>query len=553
MDAAIAQAELQRRYALAVEALRLAKREKCRTDLYYLVTEVLFKSDILDYRAKCDTELYNEAYHRRLCVEVQDAARKKLFLKARNTFKTYVVTVGDTIRKLLINPDERILLINLKLDLSRKMLAHIRHLFGTEPLATLFPEYVPRTPEQLGTQDQYTVPCRTRFYKEPSILASSTGSRLTGRHFTGGKIDDPIDNDNCTTEEQIAQTKEWWERLQYLFDPGSWLDVCGTIYHFQDLYADPLQSRGDFKVFKEPIAYKDAAGVWVSRFPERWPWPRLQQMMESEDSVEQWNFWHQMMLEARNIGDTKFDPTWFITIQHDRVPPNLGRIITIDSAWKGEETRGKGDYTAIQVFGYDNLGHIYRQDCVYSNSLDILQGVERICGLMAKWRISTVVIERIGQDTFERHMKEECRRRGLGLRLVMPTRAGRGQNKEKDRILALQPYVKLGQFLLVDDCPFNKEFVSQATCFPNTIHDDLLDGAADVLLDEVKVMPQAHYRDDAWQPPLRPASSEGEARQQAYLSQRAMQPGSATATLRPRWEPTSAAPDSRWHIAIKET
>jgi predicted phage terminase large subunit-like protein len=540
----IDKALLARRLQIAQQAVYFAKRQKAKEDLYWLCTEILFKDDCIDYKTQTGMELYDEKYHRAMCARVQDPARKKLHLYARNTFKSYVVTVGDTIRKLLINPNERIVLGNVKLDNARKLVGHIKHLFANcERLKAIFPEYVPKDPKDFGTQDQFTVPCRTKFYREPSIMAVSTGSRLAGPHFSGAKIDDPIDQENCTTEEQIAGTKEWWERFQYLLDPGSWVDVVGTIYHYQDLYADPIISRGDYQVNRVPIAFKDDKGVWQSRFETRWPWKRLKSMMSSDDPVEQWNFWHQMMLEPKNIGDVKFDPAWLKTIDPNKVPPNLGRIITIDSAWKGEETRGHGDYTAIQVFGYDNLGHIYRQDCVYSNTLDILDGVGRICDLMAKWRISTVVIERVGQDTFGRIFTEECRRRGLGLRLVQPKRDLK--QSKKDRIMALQPYFKLGQLMLVEGCAYNKEFTTQYTCFPNVIHDDLLDGTADVLLDEVKVMPQAHYRDDAWQSPVKPTGAEGENRVAAY----AMSQGDPTARIRPNWGKV-IEPDTRWDTPI---
>jgi len=511
-----------------------AKREKCRTDLYWLCTEILYKDDCLDYKAKTGLDLYDEVYHRAMCAAVQAPARKKLHLYARNTFKSYVVTVGDTVRKLLIDPNERIVLGNVKLDNARQLLQHVRHLFcNNERLKALFPEYVPKTLAEMGTKDQFTVPCRTKFYREASITAVSTGSRMAGPHFSGAKIDDPIDHENCTTEEQLLQTKEWWERFQYLLDPGSWVDVVGTIYHYQDLYADPIISRGDYVIHRVPIAYKKEGGEWQSRFQTRWPWERLEKMMNSEDSSEQWNFWHQMMLEPKNIGDVKFDPTWIREVRPSQIPNNLGHIITIDSAWKGEETRGKGDYTAIQVFGFDNLGHIYRRDCVYSNKLDILQGITAICDLMAKWRSSTVVIEAVGQDTFSRPFREECSRRGLGLRLVMPKRDVK--TKKGDRIMGLQPYFKLGQFLMVEGCPFNKEFVTQLTCFPNTAHDDLIDGAADVLLDDVKVMPRGHYRDDDWGSPLRPASSEGEDRTRAYAAQQEKFKSSVVGVIRPDW------------------
>lgn len=531
----------QRRAEILTKLIRERKRELARTDLYWLCTEILFKDDCDDYRAQTGLELYDETYHRAMCAAVQNPARKKLHLYARNTFKSYVVTVGDTIRKLLINPNERIVLGNVKLDNARKLVAHIKHLFANcARLKEIFPEYVPRDPKDFGTQDQFTVPCRTKFYREPSVMAVSTGSRLAGPHFSGAKIDDPIDHENCTTEEQLAQTKEWWERFQYLMDPGSWIDVVGTIYHYQDLYADPIISRGDYEVHRVPIAHK-VDKEWVSRFPTRWPWERLERMMDSDDPVEQWNFWHQMMLEPKNIGDVKFDPSWVLYISPDRVPANLGNIITIDSAWKGEETIGRGDYTAIQVFGYDNLGHIYRRDCVYSNKLDILEGINAICNLMHRWRVSTVVIEKVGQDTFSRPFREECSRRGLPLRLILPTRAETGKNIKGNRIMGLQPYFKLGQFLLVENCPYNKEFVTQLTCFPNTAHDDLLDGAADVLLDDVKVMPQAHYRDDAWKSPVRPLGSEGEDRMRAY----AMQHGDANSRIRPDWgEPQPT--ERRW-------
>lgn len=523
-----------RRLYLAQQALLHAKRDKAKSDLYWLCTEILFKDDIIDYKSQTGLDLYDEQYHRAMCTAVQNPARKKLHLYGRNTFKSYVVTVGDTIRKLLVNPNERIVLVNVSLSNSRKLLAHVKHLFcNCERLKAIYPEYVPKNPAEFGTQDQFTVPCRTKFYREPSVMATSTGSRMAGPHFSGAKVDDPIDHDNCTTEEQLAQTKEWWERFQYLMDPGSWIDVVGTIYHYQDLYADPIISRGDYEVNRVPIASKDEAGVWSSRFNTRWPWDRLKGMMESDDPVEQWNFWHQMMLEPKNIGDVKFDPKWVLYVKPHQVPNNLGNIITVDSAWKGEETRGRGDYTAIQVFGYDNLGHIYRRDCVYSNKLDILEGINEICRLMARWRASTVVIESVGQDTFSRAFREECRRKGLGLRLVMPKRDIK--NKKADRIMGLQPYFKLGQILLVEDCPFNKEFVTQLTCFPNTAHDDLLDGAADVLLDDVKVMPQAHYRDDSWGRPLKPVSSEGETRQIAYTKEQERFKSHTLGVIRPDW------------------
>lgn len=523
------------RVATLQKLILAAKREKAKTDLYWLCTEILFKDDILDYKAQTGLDLYDEPYHRAMCAAVQGKARKKLHLYGRNTFKSYVVTVGDTVRKLLVNPNERIVLVNVSLSNARKLLAHVKHLFcHCERLKQIFPEYVPKNVADFGTQDQFTVPCRTKFYREPSVMATSTGSRMAGPHFSGAKVDDPIDHDCCTTEDQLAQTKEWWERFQYLMDPGSWIDVVGTIYHYQDLYADPIISRGDYEVHRVPIAYKKEQ-EWVSRFATRWPWERLQRMMDSDDPVEQWNFWHQMMLEPKNIGDVKFDPSWVQYIKPDHVPANLGNIITVDSAWKGEETRGRGDYTAIQVFGFDSLGHIYRRDCRYSNKLDILEGITEICNLMAKWRASTVVIEKVGQDTFSRPFREECRRRGLGLRLIMPTRAEAGKDVKGNRIMGLQPYFKLGQFLLVEGCPYNKEFVTQLTCFPNTAHDDLLDGAADVLLDEVKVMPRPHFQDDNWGNVLRPASSEGEQRQAAYTREQEKFKSHTLGVIRPDW------------------
>jgi len=128
-----------------------AERALGKSSLYYLAKEILGYKDI------------SENFHKPICDTLNFYRKEWQFhLHPRGHFKSTLITICETIQDLLINPNETILITNAVLGNSASFLKEIKsHFLFNEKFRALYPEYIPKSSADEGTQEAFTVPART--------------------------------------------------------------------------------------------------------------------------------------------------------------------------------------------------------------------------------------------------------------------------------------------------------------------------------------------------------------------------------------------------------
>lgn len=264
------------------ERLKAESRLLCKTDLHYLAKEVLGYNRLTDH------------YHARMAQDIDTPNYKfKLLLHPRGHFKSTIGTEARSVKKLLVNPDERILLTNVKLANSRKFLRAIAHHFEANPrLRWLWREWwirqyaTPFHKADMGdrldwivknTQDEFTL-LRPNEGREASITTGALDASMVSQHYSTILADDLVNREYVRTVEGVERSILYFKDLLDLLDPGGELCLIGCV-------------TGDTKILMGDSSWKKivdvTAGDMVYSYKDKKPVVRkvLAQIPQGEDDV----------------------------------------------------------------------------------------------------------------------------------------------------------------------------------------------------------------------------------------------------------------------------
>lgn len=279
---------------------------------------------------------------------------ENLWLWFRGGFKTSLITVVHTIYLIINNPNIRILIESNTIEISKKMISEIKgHFIGNKEFRALFKEFCPVPSKdgkiEFGTTEWFSVICRTKNLKEPTVMCAGQGTNLTGLHFDRIKADDMVTKDSVSNETQIQASKDHFASFRSLFDNPMIprIDVTGTTYHFNDLYQDLLKQEF-YRKSVIPVRIND-----VLVFPERHNEEALTKL-EEDPTVGPYEFAAQYLMTPLNPKDIKFKPEWLKV--YDKLPDGCKEYICVDPA---STQNKKSDYTVIERWGVDSKGLHY--------------------------------------------------------------------------------------------------------------------------------------------------------------------------------------------------
>lgn len=406
---------------------------------------------------------------------------QRLWLWARGHFKTSIITVADTIRLILLNPDCRILITSNTIDISKKMLGEVKDHFTNNGLfRDLYPQYCPKENSvgriEFGSQESFTIPCRTRILKEPTLMCSGYGTNLTGLHFDWIKADDLVTRDSVTNDTQLQQSREHFASLRSLFDNPEVpkMDVVGTPYHFADVYA---QIRKTLFYDKSIIPVRNENGDVA--FKERFTDAGIEALV-NDPTIGPYEFSTQYMLNPIDPSQAKFKGEWLK--EYDILPEGCSEYICVDPA---STTKKKSDYTVIERWGRDYRGDDYLIEGI-RDKLTVFQRMDKIVEIARRCkRLSTVKYEALGGrhgdlETLQKRFLDE------NIPIIPKETKGTAASK-KDRIeQRLVPRFHGGKIFLPRACVFKSEYDGKVYDFvqlykteylqhPLNEHDDILD------------------------------------------------------------------------------
>ena len=500
-----------------------------KANLLKALTDITVFADLIDFQGGWSAF---GSIHRKLvgfitapqCTKFYN--NRRLVLAPRGHLKSTVCCTLYTLWRIYRNPDIRILVGTNKLELSTSFIRELRQYLENPELQSRVWNKRPHIPGRLipvmdsagRKRRQQTEPTETEdkkliwtttaiqvlrpgVFKEPTVLATSVGTRVTGQHYDLLILDDIVDFDNTSSQTKLDKTFEWAQDLESVLDPkrhinvapdfsedvGDEVVVLGTRYDAIDYYNYIIENARqlDYRVFTRNIyrngVNSDAGFIWPEKFnadvvgklrnrltPRRFASQYLNTIITDEMSVlrsDQIKYFKSETIELKNnLIELK--------LPGEVVTRTFKPIMVVDPAIS---QTSRADNTVITVGGLDEQRDLFVVD-MKVGKLTPQQTVTAIFDMCEKWNLFSVTVEVVGyQAALAYSIKEQFRtRRAL---VVKEWRPDGQMGKKKARIEnGLQPLFANGKIYLSDWLATCKPLHDEILYFPKaTAHDDCLD------------------------------------------------------------------------------
>lgn len=354
----------------------------------------------------------------------------KLFLVPRGHLKSTFWTISYVLRRIVENPNIRILIANATYPNAKNFVNAIKtHIESNETFRRLYGS-MDRNEKGIKISDNwsstsFTVP-RTKTMPEATVYGAGVGGNVVSQHYDLIIWDDLVNDKNVTTREQIDQIITWWKNSLSLLEEGGEGIMVGTRWDFKDLYSYILESqKEDFDVFIRSCYKKDGSPY----FPEKFSKEHLDRLKRQQGS---YIFSCLYLNDPSDAGDSPFPRS--LRKYWTEIPDNLAVYITCDPS-----TGIAHDFSGIIVNGVSSLNNWYILE-EHKKKLKPDELVDFLWDLRMKYRkqFKRMAIERdLYKDIIERALKERMKTAN-DFFSVEEVSATRTKSKE-GRIMGLQP------------------------------------------------------------------------------------------------------------------
>lgn len=424
--------------------------ELCKTNLSYLVTEVLDPDYYKPILAPFQYDLMNF---------VQKEGNRKLILISRGHLKSSLVTIPLPIMTLLQNPNARILITNATLDNAIDFLRSVKgYMEGCEKLKYLFGEFK----SDKWTESEIIIRQRDkRQIKEPSILTSSVDKSIVSKHFDLIIADDLVNRESINTREQLMKTKLYYKDMLDLLDPGGLMIVIGTVWHFDDLYAD-IQENYKFDVFFKTCWDKEKNPIFPKKFSKEY----LEKLREEKGIFE---FSSQYLNSAIDDENAVFQLSW-IKYFTDLPKGIYNYYLSLDTHGGGESKYADSNGWVLNAVDRDD--NWFLLDAV-KDKLNTTEIIDKLFAYHSRYPSLKIGIEKtMFVNALKPELEREMTKRGKYLNIE---ELSHSTTSKEARIKSLVPRFERGKIFLRKE---QIELVEEITRFPKARHDDILDSLA---------------------------------------------------------------------------
>lgn len=376
---------------------------------------------------------------------------------SRGLWKTKTVTVGQTVQRILRNPDIAILIRHFDEEIAKEICEDLKAHFRDNPyMRFVFPEFCAPVGEKFGHTTDFTVPNRRFPRTEPTVMCSGLNSTVTGLHF------DHIHDDDVETDKSVGRDvspavreKHWsrWQDWTQLAERSSFAKIRGTYsmvgtpWHYDGIiYRAKARAKEFGFKFRWHPAYRPSNNQMLC--PQAYPREALQRDRAGNDPYE---FSCAILLDPVDEEFASFqmrEELWWDAEPSTYRP--FKRVMSVDPAYTNSSL---SDYTGIVVVDIlpDDTWVVLAS---YSPRLEPLSLINHLHELARRWKPDPIYIEAIAAGKIlAKWLMHESER--LGERLpVIPVkkhkimaekgaRKGTGKNR---RIQMLSPRVEAGKF-----------------------------------------------------------------------------------------------------------
>lgn len=446
-----------------------------KADLYYLLVRVCKRMDMLPRKGEEGFVDNQFAFDR--CREVEANPDGYVDLWSREHFKSSVITFGQTIQKILKNPEITVGIFSHTRPIAKAFLRQImRELEENQTLHAAFPDVLWADTRQAPkwSEDDGIIVRRQSNPKEATVEAwGLVDGQPTSKHFTDLLYDDIVVRDSVTTPEMIEKTMTSLEQSYNLgVTPGGSRRMAGTRWHFNDAYRTVVQ-RGSFIAREHPGrkgGTEDGESVYWSD----------EIHLKKRADYGPYTYAAQILMNPKADAMQGFKREWLRNYKQIAID-KLNWYVLVDAA--SSKKRGS-DYTAIWAVGLGMDGNYY---CVpiCRDRLNLKERADRVFAAHRKYRPLQVRYERYGLMSDTEHMQARMETENYRFNI---TEVG-GLTSKPDRIKRLLPMFEQGRIWLPESCHVTdwqkvpvdlvQAFVEEEyMAFPVGLHDDMLDSLA---------------------------------------------------------------------------
>lgn len=208
--------------------------------------------------------------------------------------KTQQIAVGRTLYEMGHNTSLRWLVLGNTKDGGRKISNLLRsYIEKSDELHEVFPKLVPHEP-----WGEYAFSVRRGApAKDPTVQTAGVHGNIQGGRLDRVLGDDLLDYENTLTQTARRDLIGWWPTVTGRLSSRARVRILGNAFHPEDLY-HWLGRQDGWEAYRYPVHVNG-----VPRWPERWPWERIEQRARELGPIEAQR---QLMCEARDDSTARF-------------------------------------------------------------------------------------------------------------------------------------------------------------------------------------------------------------------------------------------------------
>ena len=472
-------------------------RTQAKNNLYILAKGVLQYPDV------------NPATHLDLCTFCTESpSLRRLMLMPRGHLKSTLLTIADSIRLVIQNPEfARVLIAS---ETATQAVAFLREIKGhwqnNIVLRELFEELVPSKFAGQGVDWSNTQATLNRSapHKESHWMTVGAGGAITGFHFTRIKCDDLIGLEAARSPAEMNGVIEWNNNIEPLVESQhtTIIDWIGTRWSIRDLYAHIMEMYGD----QISVFLREAIERGLIIFPAKQSWSKYQLLQERSPKVWFAQYCNNPIASGQQDFPAGLIRNFRFSIDGSEVvfrPPEgdqtgeekkwktsqLDRVLTCDPN-SGSPTAD--DMAAAIVSGISPDDEVFALE-TWSDRSSPSEFVDQIFRLAKFWKPRVIGIEKAGQQNTDHYFRLKAEKEQLYFNVQPVT--PRNRSKE-DRVRgALQPIINSGRmYLLPSQTILRGQIASHPDC---------------LLFDEIDAFA---YGPEVWRRPYRVEDMESNSR-----------------------------------------
>lgn len=424
---------------------RVQYKYKALTDFKF------FCEHVLGYQRNDELGYYDLTKdHYDLMDMLQHSPKKsKMVLMPRHSFKSQVVTVGHILWCILRNPNERILIYSDSAGKAEGFLSGIKnHVEGkaaNSKFREIFGAWETQPHKGVWNNSSIVVRTRTQWHKEPTVDTAGIESTKVGMHYERIYFDDIVSDVNTTTKAQMDKVHDCYKKSLSLLQPGGYVTVTGTRWHYGDTYGRIINEDHDGKTFdfyiRDAEQIKDGKLIFESI--------GLNRAFLDDQKRRQGSYIYSCIYRNNPVDDETAlfrEENW----KYYNLTPEFHKDLfitgTCDPAGEGE------DYTAIVVVGWDAKGNMFVLDAI-NKHLKPRNIIDTIIRLNYKWGFDRFGMERnffkgMFEKQFREAEKDHIENEEYKQFVLREDIVASVKQKTFNRILALQPFHEKGMIHL---------------------------------------------------------------------------------------------------------